>query len=396
MNNPIDLLHEAEYLVISKTLAQALDVPKSILLRRIAFWCDYNSRPEHDKAKTHYHDGKWWMYQSLPAWEHDIAIYSERTIQRALADLEALNLILADNFNKLLMDRTKWYTVNEEAYIAFMSLWRQYGSPIRNGGVKSEEYIKFEQAWAAAKSQYSTTENFEASRQSGMTKTTDWHEEDDNVSSPIPVTNTVKTTENYTPSNSAKFDGKHSLSVTEGIQWSKNGLGDTNQKTDKRSKSTEEEDDPSNLPQFIQHFLAVTKMKWKNVSPRMRELMHANLRGFVKESNTYESTFPSVIEMYNEDRVFAAWIRERVTPEAKANFQKEDENGETIYRAPSPKNFLDRCRNYYAFQQWLKTDVGMSFAKRVQVGITSTQIDIVDIPPGKPYIIYSPPCAYVD
>jgi hypothetical protein len=177
-----------------------------------------------------------------------------------------------------------------------------------------------------------------------------------------------------TPSNSTKFGGKQLSSIAEHGNQPQYITRRTDQDTDKKGKSIAKAVDPSTLPQFVQHFLIVTKQKWERISEPMRTEMNANMRGFVKETGKYESIFPSVIDLYDQDPVFAEWIRATVTQQAKVAFQKTNEDGSIKQSPPSPGNFLARCRGYHIYQQWLKTDVGQTTTKRVKAGIaTPTQ-----------------------
>jgi hypothetical protein len=84
-----DLLDESETLVLSKTLALALGLRESIVLRRLAWWLKFNE--DHQKKDSHWRDGSWWAYNTITQWmEHDFPFWSHNTIERIFDGLAAL------------------------------------------------------------------------------------------------------------------------------------------------------------------------------------------------------------------------------------------------------------------------------------------------------------------
>lgn len=79
------------------------------ILNQIQFWVEVNR-----SKNKHYHDGTYWMYNSLSNWEKEFPNYSKSSIRRAIRYLEENEYILIGNYNKVGWDNTKWYTVNEE------------------------------------------------------------------------------------------------------------------------------------------------------------------------------------------------------------------------------------------------------------------------------------------
>lgn len=73
---------------------------------------------QQEKARINdpesFHEGTWWVYMPIRAWQEQLSWISERTIQRHLKELNELGLIRIGDFNQYRYDRTRWYAVNEE------------------------------------------------------------------------------------------------------------------------------------------------------------------------------------------------------------------------------------------------------------------------------------------
>jgi hypothetical protein len=104
------LLIEEPPLQVLPTLAVMIGLNEAILLQQIHYWVRENARDKRDKQATHYFEGEWWMYNSMPEWHRAMPFWSERTILRTLQCLEALGVVvtrLHENPRK-----GKWYRVN--------------------------------------------------------------------------------------------------------------------------------------------------------------------------------------------------------------------------------------------------------------------------------------------
>lgn len=85
------------------SLAVAIGVNEAIILQKINLWLN---------CKPHNADGRSWIYNSYKSWQEQLPFFSESTIKRALKNLEDKGIIITGNFNKLKMDRTKWYSID--------------------------------------------------------------------------------------------------------------------------------------------------------------------------------------------------------------------------------------------------------------------------------------------
>lgn len=83
------------------------------LLNQVHYWLEITSKiDDKDIMAKHYHDGKWWIYNTFEQWHEQFPYWSIITIKRIIAKLEDLNLLISGNYNKYGYDRTKWYTIN--------------------------------------------------------------------------------------------------------------------------------------------------------------------------------------------------------------------------------------------------------------------------------------------
>ena len=102
------LLIDDKPIAVLPKLAEAIGLNEAIILQQVHYWVRENT--EHGR---NYHDGRYWTYNSYTKWqETTFRWWTKRTIQRIFLSLEKLELVLVGNFNRLGIDRTKWYTVN--------------------------------------------------------------------------------------------------------------------------------------------------------------------------------------------------------------------------------------------------------------------------------------------
>lgn len=102
---------KSKTLIINTDLALILgDLNEAIVLNQLNYWIEINK-----KAKKNFIDDKYWVYNSYGDWKtNDFPYWSEKTIQRAFTRLESKGVVISANYNKLAIDRTKWYTIDTE------------------------------------------------------------------------------------------------------------------------------------------------------------------------------------------------------------------------------------------------------------------------------------------
>ena len=110
-------LFDEQPILANKALARELGLNEALVLQQINYCIEINK-----KSGNNYHDGKYWTYNSIRAWqEKDFDYLSVDTVKRTFSKLEKAGYLLVGNYNKDPRDKTKWYTINdnklEELYL---------------------------------------------------------------------------------------------------------------------------------------------------------------------------------------------------------------------------------------------------------------------------------------
>lgn len=105
------LLPDSHPLLVLPELADAIGLNEAIVLQQVHYWIENNK-----KERRNFHRGRCWVYNSYRKWNENFPFWSERTIKKIFLDLEKQGLLISGNFNKLKIDRTKWYTIDYDAF----------------------------------------------------------------------------------------------------------------------------------------------------------------------------------------------------------------------------------------------------------------------------------------
>lgn len=98
----------------SVDVAKEVGVNAAILLQGIKWWCLKNRA-----NGKHYHDGLYWTYNSVKAWQELYPYLGKKAIDNALKKLEGLGYIAVGNHNKSAYDKTKWYAITQSGLALF-------------------------------------------------------------------------------------------------------------------------------------------------------------------------------------------------------------------------------------------------------------------------------------
>jgi len=106
------LIDDKPVMVLPK-LAVAIGLNEAVVLQQVHYWLmTYREAEKQD----HYHDGKWWVYNTKAEWAENFPWWSESTIWRALTSLRDKGLLITTSeYNKKGYDRTLWYTIDYKA-----------------------------------------------------------------------------------------------------------------------------------------------------------------------------------------------------------------------------------------------------------------------------------------
>lgn len=104
-------IDKSKTLIVNTDLALVLgDLNEAIVLNQLNYWLEINKKAEKNLV-----DGKYWVYNSYSDWRiNNFPYWSEKTIQRTFTRLENKGVVLSANYNKLAIDKTKWYTIDTE------------------------------------------------------------------------------------------------------------------------------------------------------------------------------------------------------------------------------------------------------------------------------------------
>ena len=112
----------------SVDVAKEVGVNAAILLQSIKWWCAKNKANGKNE-----HDGLYWTYNSVKAWQELYPYLGKSAIDNALKKLEERGYIKTGNYNSTPYDRTKWYAITDEG----LRLFENPFSENRNGNTEN-------------------------------------------------------------------------------------------------------------------------------------------------------------------------------------------------------------------------------------------------------------------
>ena len=101
------LLLDEHPLMVMPKLAKVIGLNEAIILQQIHYWNEINK-----KTNNNFKDGYYWTFNSYDGWCEQFPFWSESTIKRAMRNLEKIGVVIVGNYNKLKIDRTKWYRID--------------------------------------------------------------------------------------------------------------------------------------------------------------------------------------------------------------------------------------------------------------------------------------------
>lgn len=107
MNDDIQRLPASE---LNRTVNYAymflFGVPEAFIISQIQFWLTKSNNKR---------DGKTWVFKTFEEWHKELPYWTTRTIKKAFKKLEDNQVVIStDKYNKMRIDRTKWYRINYE------------------------------------------------------------------------------------------------------------------------------------------------------------------------------------------------------------------------------------------------------------------------------------------
>ncbi|UNT55113.1 DnaD domain protein [Lysinibacillus capsici] len=99
-------LVEGTFLGFSPVLAKIIGLNEAIFLNQLHYW---KQRSKNER------DGFVWVYKTYLEWQHELPFWSNATIRRVISSLEKQDLLVSTSeYNKMGIDKTKWYRINYE------------------------------------------------------------------------------------------------------------------------------------------------------------------------------------------------------------------------------------------------------------------------------------------
>ena len=98
------LLINEQPLQVLPSLANIIGLNEAIVLQQLHFFLRIS------RTKV---GGRSWVYNTINDWQSEFSFWSVKTVQRTIENLEKSGLVVStDKFNKMKMDKTKWYTID--------------------------------------------------------------------------------------------------------------------------------------------------------------------------------------------------------------------------------------------------------------------------------------------
>ena len=113
-------------------LAMIYGIEEAIFIENFVHWIQKN------KANNkHYHNGRYWTYNSAKAFAEQFPYMNESKVKRVLTRLVDMGVILKGNFNENQYDRTCWYAFTDGG-TAIVQKHYFHSSKMTNGKVQNE------------------------------------------------------------------------------------------------------------------------------------------------------------------------------------------------------------------------------------------------------------------
>jgi hypothetical protein len=118
------LLLDSYPLVVIPELAVAIGLNEALVIQQVHYWTEINRKADRNR-----YVGDYWTYNTYEEWQGNFPFWSVSTIRRIITGLERKELIITGNFNKMSMDRTKWYRINYDKLEEISSMCSNWTAP---------------------------------------------------------------------------------------------------------------------------------------------------------------------------------------------------------------------------------------------------------------------------
>ncbi len=91
------------------SIAMEYGVNEAIFLNNIIYWLEKNAA-----NGKHFHDGRYWTYNSIPAFVRLFPFWSIQNVRTIIKKLKESGVLLTGIYNKFDYDKTTWYSLSDE------------------------------------------------------------------------------------------------------------------------------------------------------------------------------------------------------------------------------------------------------------------------------------------
>lgn len=116
-------------------IAAQYGVDESIMIANLQFWIRKN-----EANGKHFHEGRFWTYNSIDAFTKLFPFWTARQIRRILKSLEEKGVIVTGNYNTSAYDRTTWYAFGD----SFLQKGQMHLTETSNGNDETGESLNNE------------------------------------------------------------------------------------------------------------------------------------------------------------------------------------------------------------------------------------------------------------
>lgn len=118
----MSLLTNESPLIILPSLALKLGTNEAIFLQQLHYWLGKTNNT---------HNGIKWAYNTIQQWADQLKIMSVATIERAVAKLKKLGILLVEKLNPNKSDRTNFYSINYKKLVEVIGQHTCQNQPIK-------------------------------------------------------------------------------------------------------------------------------------------------------------------------------------------------------------------------------------------------------------------------
>jgi len=98
------LINESPLLILP-SLAEKIGLNEAIVLQQVHFWIS---------KELNYKEGRYWVYNTYKEWHDQFPFWSKSTIKRVFKSLVEKKILISENYNRLKIDQTRWYSIDYE------------------------------------------------------------------------------------------------------------------------------------------------------------------------------------------------------------------------------------------------------------------------------------------